>query len=211
MIRRVVVLGVVAMLVVLDFTIVESAQGRLALLLPILGLVLASVGIPGFLRRRGPSDSDVAGHVIHDLENRRVLFTPIDRENPQHCIESVIEMRKMLSQQLSRVSNDMGELGKELRKMRAACIAFQEGAEEFLRHGGNAWIGRPIQLIEVSESGELIDSQPIDSPDWNFDEGLHEFREAVTSSIAQIAGRFGLYVEKRLRTPLPSDGGGQAR
>jgi hypothetical protein len=42
----------------------------------------------------------VARRVISYLEDRRVLYNPTELEVPQHCIQSVLDIRHFLSHEL---------------------------------------------------------------------------------------------------------------
>jgi hypothetical protein len=56
------------------------------------------------------------------LEGRRVLYAPEEMEVASHCVQSVIEIRHRLSDDLGRLDSG-SELVANLRAMRAAKIA----------------------------------------------------------------------------------------
>ena len=64
-----------------------------------------------------------ARRVLTQLEDRRVLYNPSSLEVPEHCVESVIEIRRLLSTELGGL--EVGStLANSLRAMRAACRKF---------------------------------------------------------------------------------------
>jgi hypothetical protein len=68
-----------------------------------------------------PTDLEVsaARRVIAFLEDRRVLYAPDSLEVPEHCVQSVLEIRRFLSDGLGKHDSGSGFAGS-LRAMRAA-------------------------------------------------------------------------------------------
>ena len=72
-----------------------------------------------------PTEADVTvgRQILEVLEDRRVLYAPYDLEDPRHCVSSVLEIRRFLTEQLTA-----GSIGKELsgplHALRAACRKF---------------------------------------------------------------------------------------
>src|SRR5260370_19980598 len=64
-----------------------------------------------------------AKRVIDYLEDRRVLDNRESVEVPEHCVQSVIEIRHFLTHELSNALED-SPLTDSLRAMRAACRKF---------------------------------------------------------------------------------------
>src|SRR5512135_2532240 len=64
-----------------------------------------------------------AHRVLSFLEDRRVLFTPYWQEEAGHCVESVIEVRRMLTDEIGDLHDDE-QLVPHLQAMRAACRQF---------------------------------------------------------------------------------------
>ena len=64
-----------------------------------------------------------ARKLLRALEDRRVLYNPFALEDPHHCINSIIEVRKILTDALTerQVSSDFAD---NLKAMRAACRKF---------------------------------------------------------------------------------------
>jgi len=83
------------------------------------------------------SETSVAKRVIAELEDRRVLYNPSEMEVPHYCVQSVVEIRRMLSAELGAIDNDSA-LSKSLRAMRSACRKFLDtvGADERIVHYG---------------------------------------------------------------------------
>lgn len=71
---------------------------------------------------------DVARKVITYLEDRRVLYNPYELESPNYCIQSILQIREFLTEQLFGIKND-SELGATIRAMRAACRKFLDTTE----------------------------------------------------------------------------------
>jgi len=79
----------------------------------------------------------VARRVIRFLEDRRVLFNPSELEEPQHCVQSVIEIRRFLTDELGELPDD--DLAAQLGALRAACRKFLDS----LRRGDGRPLGVP--------------------------------------------------------------------
>lgn len=129
------------------------------------------------------SESNVAKRVIAELEDRRVLYNPTEMEMPDHCVQSVIEIRRMLSSELGAISND-SSLSNSLRAMRAACRKFLDtvGADErIIRFGAHA--------------GHFAS--------WQFNGAIGELRGVFGIHLAQIAAQHGLDIEDDLAFILP--------
>lgn len=132
------------------------------------------------------ADVEVARRVLVFLEDRRVLYSPYEVEMPEHCVESALEIRRFLTDQLSAGIGD--DLSGPLRAMRAACRKFVGDLEDDrLRH--ERWRG--------SYGGGI--------GDWEFQQALGEMRGVVGLHIAQIAVRYGIDVPEPLAVILPLD------
>ncbi len=92
---------------------------------------------------------EVAKKVITFLEDRRVLYVVYELGSPQHCISSVIQIRKFLTIQMFDLG-DKAELANILRAMRSACKKFLDsvqGQYYFNRGRGQidptlVWVGK---------------------------------------------------------------------
>ena len=65
----------------------------------------------------------VARRVVTFLEDRRVLFVPSEIEVPEHCVQSVLEIRRFPTTELQSLANGT-ELTDTLRAFRAGCRKF---------------------------------------------------------------------------------------
>src|SRR5258708_616240 len=70
-------------------------------------------------------ETSAARRVISFLEDRRVLYSPDELEVPEHCVHSVMEIRRFLSSELGKLEAG-SEFAASLRAMRAACRKFLE-------------------------------------------------------------------------------------
>lgn len=70
-----------------------------------MGRRLTGVTSPFFGVSWNPSEAEVttARRVISFLEDRRVLYRPTEMEVPEHCIQSVLEIRRFLTVELSHL------------------------------------------------------------------------------------------------------------
>jgi hypothetical protein len=74
-----------------------------------------------------PGDEDVARRVIIFLEDRRLLFGRRHCEDELDCVHSAIEIRKFLTDELTRAKSGRS-LADVLRAMRVAARAFVDAA-----------------------------------------------------------------------------------
>lgn len=134
----------------------------------------------------GEADVAVARRVVRFLEDRRVLFNPYELEVPAHCIESVIEIRRFLTDQINTLADD-DDVVPHLVAMRTACRKFLDSIDEperrGLLHPGNMW----------------------GSPGWVFNSALGELRGVIGVHVAQLAAKHGLDVAEGLDSILPAE------
>jgi hypothetical protein len=136
------------------------------------------------------SDVEVARRVIAYLENRRVLYDPLDIEVPRHCLASVMEIRQFLTDQIG-AGGIAEELAASLRAMRAVCHKFLEdlgpvnarldGWEARRWHGGYGGLD-----------------------DYLLNQALGALRAVFGIHVGQLAVRYGIDVEDRLASILPA-------
>ena len=87
------------------------------------------------------TDKDQAREIIAFLEDRRVLYNPSEMEMPDYCVQSVIEIRRFITQKVGTVQG--AELQESLMAMRASCrkfldmIGINEDAIKFAHHIGH--------------------------------------------------------------------------
>lgn len=142
---------------------------------------IKSFGIPGIVSlgvEWPEADVTLARRVIKELENRRALYTDHERQNPEGCVASIKEIRKMLNDEIKSRTTE-NELTLSLRGMRAACLKF----------------------LEKVESSPGVSSE--ERPYWVTDGTLGELRHAFGVHIGIIAIRYNLPIEDRLASILP--------
>lgn len=146
---------------------------------------LTGISTPVFGVSWNPSESEraVAKRVLAKLEDRRVLFNPSTVEVPEHCVQSVVEIRHILSEELGKLENETN-IAKSLRAMRAACRKFlySVGADErIIRFGAH----------------------PGHFASWEFIAAVGQLRGVFGIHIAQIAAQHGLGIEGELASIIP--------
>ncbi|MGH8777007.1 MAG: DUF6650 family protein [Jiangellaceae bacterium] len=88
---------------------------------------LTGLDVLGFGASWEPATADaaVAESLVRYLEDRRVLYARADVEVAEHCIESVLDIRRELTDVLARGGIDPVLTGS-IRAMRASCRVFLE-------------------------------------------------------------------------------------
>lgn len=122
------------------------------------------------------------------LEDRRVPYEPSQLEVPSHCVHSVLEIRRFLTDQLAEIPS-RDELSESLRAMRAACRKFLNVTQE----------------LDDSYGWDPGHFNPGHWATWRFDSALGEMRGVFGVHVAQLAARHGLDVEDPLATILPGE------
>jgi hypothetical protein len=69
-------------------------------------------------------DIQIARDLVKDLEDRRVLYNPVEMEGPAHCLSSVNAIRQTLTTALKQAGKET-PLERQLRAMRKACRRFE--------------------------------------------------------------------------------------
>lgn len=129
-----------------------------------------------------PGDEQVARRVVTFLEDRRLLFGQRHSEDQLHCVNSAIEIRRFLTDELAE-AKDGRSLAQSLRAIRAAMRAFVDAGGPDARYFG---YHDPIQTDRYSLA-------------------LGELRALVGLHLAVIAGQYGLEVEDDLAQILPPE------
>lgn len=127
----------------------------------------------------------VARRIVTYLEDRRVLYAPSEMEVPHHCVESVLDIRRYLTDELSGISSG-GEIADTIRALRAACRKF---------------------LNTVGERRETVTygAQMGHWASWVFNGALGEMRGVFGVHIAKLAASYGLDVEDELAAIIPEE------
>jgi hypothetical protein len=133
-------------------------------------------------------DQDVASGVILFLEDRRVLYSPYEVEMPEHCVESVLQIRAFLTETLVR-GGIADELVDSLRAMRTACRKFV----------ASIGVKRHRDLV-VPSGQEMFHGG---GSAWSFNQALGELRGVIGLHLGQIAVRHGIDVPEPLSSILP--------
>jgi hypothetical protein len=121
----------------------------------------------------------VARDLVTDLEDRRVLFSPVAMEGPSHCLASVNSMRQSLTNALKQLS-ESSLLAKQLLVMRKACHHFADV------------IGAPgFDNIDHVFQRSVLERE------------LFALRKAVGKALSEIVVAHGLNVEDDLATIIP--------
>jgi hypothetical protein len=146
---------------------------------------LTGISTPIFGVSWNPLDLEVtvARRVIVYLQDRRVLYNPYDLEVPEHCIESVLEIRRFLTSELDSIRGD-SELSKNLQAMQAACRKFL-----------NRQTGHEFRILRYRDNNVTM---------WSFLTALGELRGVFGIHLAQIAAKYGLDIAEPLASILPA-------
>jgi hypothetical protein len=149
---------------------------------------LTGISCPIFGVSWNPGVAKVASarRVLTYLEDRRVLYAPWNVEIPEHCVESVLEIRRFLTDQLGQLDDQDEDIVPHLRAMRASCRQFLAATDE-LRDGPmglQAWHGTAA---------------------WMFNDALGELRAVFGIHIAQLSAKFGIDIEDELAVILPAE------
>jgi hypothetical protein len=118
-------------------------------------------------------DRDVVQEVIVFLEDRRALYLPYEVEMPEWVVESVLEIRTVLTEILRR-GDISDELAATLKAMRTACRKFVQTVSE--QRGST--LALPSHMDVFGPGG------------WPFNQALGELRGVIGVHVAQIAARY---------------------
>ena len=123
------------------------------------------------------SDRKIVRKLITFLEDRRVLYNPYNIETIRWVIQSVLEIRKKLTDILEIVDEN-SDIYSHLRAMRAACRKFMDEIEKQKRY----------------------QYKPISSDIFT---ALGEMRAIFGIHIAQLCVKYGIDIEDDLARILP--------
>lgn len=151
---------------------------------------ITGLSIPVFGVSWNPQESarNVARRVIAFLEDRRVLYVPSEMERPDHCVDSVLQIRECLTRELGSLESH-GELAQCLTAMRAACQKFLGTVDQ--------------------DNGEIVrfGGHHNHYASWIFNGALGELRGVFGVHVARLAASHGLDVEDGLASILPASDG----
>ena len=157
---------------------------------------LTGFSVPVFGVSWNPPEPEIqkAKRVLTYLEDRRVPYNPDSLEIPEHCVQSVINIRSFLTNEISSIDSN-SELSSSLRAMRSACRKFLDTVND--RNGDITHFG--FQRAHWAS--------------WRFLPALGELRGVFGIHVAKIATAYGLDVEKEPASILPEadeEGGNSA-
>jgi hypothetical protein len=117
---------------------------------------LTGFGVPVFGISSNPPEPEiaVARRVLTFLEARRVLFNPYHLEIADQCISSVVEIRRLLTEELWRLPGD-SKLADHLRGIRAGCRKFLDDMRPGSRRIQRSHWPGPVEPEFFTELGEL--------------------------------------------------------
>jgi len=137
------------------------------------------------------ADVDVAREVIARVESKRVLFSTYSNEVPEHCVESVLEIRSFLTDLIAK-GGAAEKLEQPLRLMRRHCLRFLER------------VGATESFVDArARDRVLFRDQRWHLHDYWFGEALGELRCGMALQIGVIAVAYRLDVEDDLAGILP--------
>ena len=148
---------------------------------------LTGISCPVFGIQWNPPEPEISvvQRMVSFLEDRRVLYNPFHLEFLDHCVQSVIEIRRFLTTEIGNLSAKSNKgLSEQLRAMRAACRRFLDSVQDRRR-------GRAIH----SYRGGYAEQE--------FFTALGELRAAMGLRIGILAVMYGLSIEGELESILP--------
>jgi hypothetical protein len=149
---------------------------------------LTGISSPVFGVSWNPPEAErtVAKRLITFLEDRRVLYSPSEMERPDHCVQSVLEIRKSLTTEIGKL-DEKSDLTASIRAMRAACRKFLDTVQ------GDE--GRIVRF--GAQFGHYAS--------WTFNSALGEMRGVFGIHIAKLATAYGVDVEDDLAAVIPGE------
>ena len=134
---------------------------------------LTGISCPIFGVSWNPGEAKVtyARQTLTYLEDRRVLYAPWNVEVPEHCVESILDIRRTLTGLLGQLDDHDDDIAPHLRAMRAACRQFLTTTDQ-LRNG-------PIGLRPWMDG----------TPGWMFNDALGELRDVFGIHVAQLSAK----------------------
>jgi hypothetical protein len=122
------------------------------------------------------SDCEIVRKLFLYLEDRRVLYYPYNMEMPYYVTESILNIRKYLTEQILGFEKE-SELLPNLKALRAACRKYLDEQDKSKK-----------KRYRMMESEMLA---------------LGELRAAFGIHVAQLAVKYGVDIEENLEIILP--------
>ena len=153
---------------------------------------LTGFSIPIFGISWQPDEAEIriAQRIITQLEDRRVLYSPHEMELPKHCVSSVLEIRRILTDELGKISQK-SQLYSDLQMLRAACRKFLDRIHPF-----------ESNLNHHFDFNKKLFTNWI-ANDWIFMSALGELRGVFGIGIAKIAVSYGIDITGDLVNIIP--------
>jgi len=121
----------------------------------------------------------VARELMRELEDRRVLYSPVEMEGAQHCVTSIFELRRALTES-TKMLDTSSNLYKQVQRIRRACRVFCDFV------GSTAFSTAPIP-IQIS----ILNQE------------LGKLRQVTGKAVGEICIAYGLDVEDELASVIP--------
>jgi len=125
-------------------------------------------------------ESDVAKKLLVFLEDRRALFMPYNSEVGIYVVDSILEIRQRLTEDLEQISRS-SVLGESIAAIRASCRKF---------------------LTETQDDPRRMYHSQVEGYIW---QALGELRAICGLHIARIACAYDLEIEEQLEPILPAE------
>lgn len=132
----------------------------------------------------GPSDAEVVRGFVLFLEDRRVLYNPMDLEVVSQVEHSIHEIREQCTRTLQSLAPDVFAV-VPIRTIRAACRRFHDDQNEEFRFFDHHWDRR----FREGSPGFFV--------------ALGAYRASVGQQAALLAAHYDLDIEGDLATVLP--------
>jgi hypothetical protein len=129
-----------------------------------------------------PAEVTLARRVIAYLEDRSVFYNPYHMEMESHCVDSILETRKFLTEIIGNLTEG-SELASHLRAIRAACRKFVDTVRDPTHPGTNSRFRGSLET--------------------EFFEAVGQPRATAGIHVGAIAVMYGLPVEGQLSEILP--------
>jgi len=150
---------------------------------------LTGISCPIFGISWDPGEAKVssARRVLTYLEDRRVLYVPSEVEVPDHCVDSILDIRRFLTTELGHLDDKDEDIAPHLRAMRASCRAFLD------------------RTATIDNAHGRFGQTPYGTQEWVFNQALGELRGEFGIHVAQLSAKFGIDIEDQLAVILPGE------
>ncbi len=145
---------------------------------------LVGGGLSATLAPPSEAEAHRAGRILTFLENRRVLFDPMDVEIEEYAAQSILDIRRFLADELMQLDRT-SVLAASLRGMLGACHQF------LTRIQADSSADHPRRRLRLPHGDQV------------FHQALGELRGHFSVHIAQMAAAHGMDIEGGLATILP--------